>query len=437
VGRNTPAVRKLLVALGLAGVITSACAGDQGTAPDPSVVSPTSSTTTTSPPTTVVTTTTTVAAALPDVSMRPLATETLLAMLADGGAVLTNEALVAATVLDPDDEAEDHRRFGRIVGVLGASWPTEPTAIVRIDLFTDAAGASGFLADRIGDLAKDIEGAAPIVGIEPFPVDGVGDEALGVVVTHPDTVETAVLFRLGRIVASTSLERTGDARVPTQYLAEEVADSVIATLTGAPDPGVDAVEEPPYTFETEQVVEVGGDRTTLFSSGTVSGDARECAITSGESTQTLRWADGVVWERSTDAVEFTRVGGPAVEQRALLAQCPSWALDAGATGLDSVIGPQPASYVVDGVPVLGHRGDATDLAVVLGADTAGVDVQVFNVWIAEGTRWVVELDLVVSGPARILEPLLVDPVDLDQQVIVTVRHRVRDLGTAPPVRPPS
>lgn len=433
-------VRKVLVALGLAGVIVSACAGETGTIPDVAVSEPTTTTATTPPPATVATTTTTTTAAvatLPDVSMRPLATETLLAMLADGGDVLTNEALVAATVLDPEDEAEDHRRFGRIVGVLGASWPAEPTAIVRIDLFADAVGASGFLADRIGDLAKDIEGAAPTLGVEPFPVDGVGDEALGVIVTHRDAVETAVLFRLGRIVASTSLERPGDARVPAQYLAAQVADTVVATLTGAADPLVQAADEPSYAFETEQVVDVDGDRTTWRISGTVSGEARECTVTVGGDTRVLRSVDDVVWERKDGAVEFARVGGPAVEQRALLARCPSWALDAGATGLDTVIGPQPASYVVDGVQVLGHRGDADDLAVVVGAETVGVDVQVFNVWIAEGTRWLVELDLVVSGPARILDPLLLGPVPLDMPVTVTVRHRVTDLGTAPVVRPPA
>ncbi|MDX1689556.1 MAG: hypothetical protein R3290_00895, partial [Acidimicrobiia bacterium] len=370
---------------------------------------------------------------LPDVSHRSLDQDLLQRLVDDpSAALLTNEMLVAASAADPGDEAADHERFGRRTGIATDAWGAIDGASVRIDVLADAEGATRFLADRIEDLAKRVEGSGGDGTLTTFATDPVGDETSGFVLEDASGSTTTVAVRLGRIVAWASMDRPGDARVPAQYLAREVVDHVTAVLVDAPAPAATPAL-PAYAFATERIV-VGDDRVAFGSEGTIDGDDVACTITVDGAVTELRRVGDVVWERRGD--DLVRVGGPATAQRALLARCPSWPLDARVSGLNLAVGPEPAVYVLDGVRVLGHRGDADDLGAVLDVDPAGLDVEVFNVWLAEDSPWLVELDLVVGGPASVLEPLTGVAGDPDDRVTVTVRHRVTELGQAPPVLPP-
>ena len=54
--------------------------------------------------------------------------------------------------------------------------------------------------------------------------------------------------------------------------------------------------------------------------------------------------------------------------------------------------------------------------------------EVFNFWVGESAPWLVEVDLVVSGPADSLAPLLPPVVTASGPLTLTARHRVFDLG---------
>ena len=432
-------VRTGVATLIFASVALTSCATDTGTGPESTAVD-VAAPTSTEPPVTPTTTTAppsepgpSIASALPDVSARTLTSDDLLRML-DGATVLTNEALAARSVLDPDDEAADHLTYRRLTGVeAGVGSDTR----ARIDLLDDPTAAAAFLVDRVGDMAKGIEGNTPAVSVDEFPVDPVGDQTVGVIVVPSDgsLPTTTVFARLGRIVATVELDRSGDARVAAQYVAEDVASAIAGVLLSAPS-NVIPSETPPYSFSAEHIAETADAQTTWRATGSVVGANRSCSIDGDDIASDLRLVDDVVWSRPPGAVEFRRVGGPATIERSVLSRCPSWSLDASTSGLDKIIGPDPAAYRLGGIDVLGHRGDADDLAAILGVDRAGIDVKVFNLWIANGTSWVVELDLVASGPGSVMQGLLAMAVPDDERVTVTIRHRVTDLGSAPEIVAP-
>ena len=89
---------------------------------------------------------------------------------------------------------------------------------------------------------------------------------------------------------------------------------------------------------------------------------------------------------------------------------------------------ESAGHTVNGVVALGYRSDAQGLAGAIGALMPGVSVEVFNFWVGDGAPWVVEVDLVVSGPADSLAPLLPSVVTASGPLTLNARHRVFDLG---------
>jgi len=420
------------------------------------------------PPTTALEPTTTAAipvpddpratSVLPDLSARPLDLDDLEAMLPPGETGPAsgireivnrgNDDLVAAALLDPDDEERDLTRFGRIAGI-GARYPqSSGEAHVWIDLLTGADSAHGYLLDVAGDAAKGYGGShdpgAGATASDEFPVDGIGDEALGMVLTLAggDT-ETAILFRLGRLVAFVSVVRADDAdqRVAMQYLGEEVEGRVLAALLQREVVVTTAPRPPQYRFEYDQEIGAGETMWTIRSEGRTHGADISCRVRiSGprvEVDRDLLLIAGRLWQRDHGDPGFVPTGGANLGTRELLSLCPPWPLDAAAAGLADLVSGESASHTVNGVVALGHRADIAGLATAMGTALPGVTIEVFNFWIAEDTPWVVEVDLVAAGPADALRPLLPAAVTASGPVTLNARHRVFDLDTdAGPILPP-
>lgn len=359
-----------------------------------------------------------------------------------------NAAVVSASTADRADEAGDVEAFGRRAGV-SAEYPQgDGSAYVWIDLLDDAAAARGYLADVAGDIAKGIGGTHDpgtiAASAAEYPVDGVGDEAIGLEVTiagaHPETV---VVFRVGRLVAYTSISGPPgvDRRVPALYLASEVEQRITAVLVegfGASAPGPGPAS---YRFSFEQQATVGGAGYLTVAEGTVDGSSVSCRVRIDTPTLSLDrdlvLVGSTLWARDHDTGDYRVSAGGAVADRALLAHCPAWPVDVAASGLADAIQGDPAAYTLGGVDVLGFRGDASVLAGALGVAPDGISVEAFTVWVAAGTRWIVDLRLDASGPGAALGPLVSPGVPTDATVTVVAAQRIDSIDRAEPVRPPA
>jgi hypothetical protein len=425
--------------------------------------------TTTSSTSTAAVTESTLATSLPDLSARPLDTADLMAMLPPGGngvasgsaqaAERGNQALLAASVLDPVDEAADLAGFGRVTGVTASYPASDHEAYVWVDLLVDADSAHGYLLDTAQDIAKRIGGShAPdidLVYATDFSVGGVGDEALGMRLTLADSptgrtpgeegtdTETLILFRSGRLVGFASVVRPGQAddRVGVQYLAEELAARMLAVMLqrepAVPDPAGPGA----YGFSYELVAASATSSWSLNAEGRAVGDGLTCRMRANgpgvSLDRDLLMVGDRLWARDHDLGQYREVGGGNTGERALLALCPAWPPGAADAGLAALVSGEPARYVISGVDVLGYRGDAAGLAAATGADLGASTVDVFSFWIAAQTSWVMEVDLSLSGEATDLAPLL-GPLPVPAgQITLTARHRL-DLGAGTdPILPPS
>ena len=428
-----------LLALGL---LTSSCAGPGLPATMPADPSPSSTTTPTSVPVVPVS----APAGVPDITSVTVSTSDLLDMLPPGDTgvagtdnpqtiVRTNEDLVSGTAGSGDDEAADVVRFGRITGV-SATYPAAlGIAHVWIDLLPDSSTAHSYLVDTTGDISKGLGGTHEpgviATGVGGFPVDGVGEEAVGMTVTLAGgATETVIVFRVGRLVVFVSVERpdTADMRVAAQYLAEETEDRIITTLSGTnPAEPVDAV--PAYRFAFERTLAWDGGQSMVSSEGIVDGTSVSCRVTSdgpaGRTERELVAIGSNLWFRDGSGT-FTAVGSAATEVRGLLVLCPAWPLDISASGLEGALDDDPDRAASEGVFVTVHEATLVDLETVLGSAVDGVDLATFGFSVAEGTNWLAGVTLVADGPASQLRPLIGD-VDA-AYVSVTMRHSVSDLG---------
>ena len=251
-------------------VLLAACASEPGMSPGDAAAGG-------DPAATTTTTTATEAASLvlPDVTTRPITVDDLMAMLPTGGGgmaasadaatgPMSNADLLTRATLDPNDEASDIVRFGRVIGAAGSYPGDDSVAYVWIDVLSDADAAHGYLLDYAGDVFKGAGGThapdAAALGVAEFPMEA-GEEAIGLDLTDPDGRETAVLFRLGRMVVWASYARhdEADTRVALQYLAAEVSDRVITTLmTGSP--AAPRPDVPDHRFETTISIDAGETR---------------------------------------------------------------------------------------------------------------------------------------------------------------------------------
>lgn len=382
---------------------------------------------------------------LPDITARPLTVDDLAAMLPAGfpAKERTNGDLVTLSGFDADDAASDVVVFGRETGV-AATAPSEAGPVhIWIDVLADADAARRYLLDTAGDMAKGVGGThAPDIGatmVTDFPIT-VGEQAMGLTMglDQGGPEATGVLFRLGRIVVFTAIEHAegADLRVPIQYLADDLAARILATVLGRPVKPVEPTA-PPYRFQTTlTVASAAGDPTVVESTGAVSGDDVSCSIVTSTDTGQVRWSvalvSGTLWTVATDG-RPRQVGGGNLTIRSLLALCPSWPLRVDAAGL--VVSDQAIRRRINGVNALGHTPDPASLVALVGLPGGGVTVESFSFWTAEGTPWVVEIGYLVAGPAAVLAPLLPPGMDTDGEIRVTLRHRIVDLGVPVSIDP--
>jgi hypothetical protein len=445
-------VIKSRAGLALASMLVSACTSAAGG------IAPSSTTTSIPGPAPVAEET---RPALPDVTARPITDEDLIAMLPPGTngvaassqepivAPRSNEDLITTAVLDRDDEVDDIERSGRVTGVAAHYAGPDHDVHVWIDLFADAAGAREWLNDTAGDISKQLGGShradIELITADEYPVEGVGDAAIGLVleieVEERRLHETLVIFAMGRIVAFASHVAADpiDGRVPTQYLAEDLAQRILDELLHRA-PETSSREGPSgYRFDHRQVVTIEGTQWSTTAEGLVHGDDVSCRVRLDRPDATadrqLIVVDGRVWSRPTEQGDYAESSSAAMLDRTLLTFCPVWPIDPFEAGLAGVTNGAPARHEIGGVTALGYRGTTADLGTALGGSADGVVVDVFNVWISEGTDWLVELDIALSGDAGDLA-LLIGPGFPDGATQVSMRHRVSDLENVEAISPP-
>jgi hypothetical protein len=167
---------------------------------------------------------------------------------------------------DPDGERKDLTETGRLAGYLNmyvpdrgpapdpipepesgalALRPPPPTGVQRVftlaHLFGDAAGASSYLHDSTEEARQEVGKAGsdgspqPTSAREEFPVEGLGDEAMGSVTRgSSEGMATRIAFRRGRVLGVAQLVRNdeGDDRAEVVKIAERFHERIEAVLAG-------------------------------------------------------------------------------------------------------------------------------------------------------------------------------------------------------------
>jgi len=183
---------------------------------------------------------------------------------------------VAAEDFDPDEEAQDIERFGRVGGYEASysrwSLLAAPAwTVLSVDLFEDSDGASGYVADTLADFQAQLgQEQEEWAGLEEFTrldVEKIGDEteAFRVKATFEDEggiqytlCVTAVVFRKGRILGAVGVAREDDQDIVSQVvaLARKLDERIEAVLRGditvmpgpSPAPRVRACPDSGTTF---------------------------------------------------------------------------------------------------------------------------------------------------------------------------------------------
>jgi hypothetical protein len=168
---------------------------------------------------------------------------------------------------DPQDEAQDLARFGRVkeyVRIYGSpeiERPLGPERAIllasRVQLFQQSEGASGYLKDHLAEMqdgaGKKSQGAT-VEQAKRFNVDRIGDESAGMrarmVFPEDDgpgfeAYGTWVYFRSGRLLSSVVLVTMEDEDVSAavQALAREADNRIQAILLMTLQPTPTAAEE--------------------------------------------------------------------------------------------------------------------------------------------------------------------------------------------------
>ena len=362
-----------------------------------------------------------------------------------------NTALLAAALLDPDDEAADIAGFGRLTGAAARYTGEGCEAHAWIDLLRDAEAAHGYLNDTAGDISKRTGGShAPEIDLAAaadFPVEGIGDEALGLILTLNEpaglSTETVILFRSGRLVGFVSVVRLGEAddRVAVQHLAEEMAARMLAVMLAADPPAPEAEGPEAYGFTFEQAVTAETGAWTLSATGRVVSGDLTCRVRAAgpgvDLDRDLILVGDRLWARDHGTGEYRGWAGATRPSGRCSLFCPAWPTGATAAGLSPLVTGEPAHHVVSGVEALGYRADTAGLAAAVGADLGDAAAEVFNFWIAADTGWVLEVNLSVSGAGADLAPLL-GPLPVPAgSATLTARHRLDLAAATDPILPPS
>lgn len=357
----------------------------------------------------------------------------------------------AADDLDPEDEARDIEEFGRVSGY-GARYSafgalvegTGPVVVsFGVQLFEDADGASDYAADSIDDLEQQVGEEAEGVVLEEvttFEVEEFGDETVallrkGVLEDEEgnrlELYATFVGFREGRILGGVTLGRLDDEDVSSEAaaLAGKLHERVLAVLEGevtpapATTPGATAAPAEPsaaiaptefvdsFHFTSSVSMTVNGGITLDIEGDYQAPDRIACTIGGGIGDVTFAedklivigddaWLDtGSGWERTTAS---------DIDVQTDLDLCPGWA--GYWTDLDFVedLGQQGGGEqeTVNDVPAIRYDvGTAFQELAGLGfvpAELEGVEIEVYDVWLAEDGRWPVALEMIASAEAEAL-----------------------------------
>jgi len=391
--------------------------------------------------------------------------------------VITEESNeTAVDRLPPNyDEADDHVAFGRENGYRSVLRPTRfnGSGTLAVDTwvatFTTALGASEYLEDYAKDLAKHGDaGRAPdllVNEVRTFPVEEVGEEAAGfiIVAEEPATAtvyqETLVVFRIGRLLAFSSLFRQDDVdvRIPLLTIASQFEERIVSVLDGsfeivelAPEPELtayqfsyrqDLTQRYRYVVVPADVDDSGGgdgggdgdgdgegggvpdatattipvvwdsetDTTTVRSEGVIIGEDLECTVrVSSPATSTRRTyvvAAASAWV--SDAGRAYKEIDPSEEPWAAdLVFCPGWSPDRNTSGVRPVTRPGSGELepYADDVAERFHLDRDDLVAVGLGGeDASGISVQDFQILTAGEGPWIVDLVLRLSGSTASLE----------------------------------
>ena len=157
---------------------------------------------------------------------------------ADSG-LKTNEQ-AAEMHPDPEEEAQDQEQFGQLSEYVRAYQPPGAATsaadgaaislVSTVQLFQDAAGASGYMADDVADLEASIGKASngsTLQQVERFKTASIGDESVGRRMS--ETIDeggqqrsaygTRISFRYGRLLLSVTVLRADDQDVSKEIEA--------------------------------------------------------------------------------------------------------------------------------------------------------------------------------------------------------------------------
>jgi len=356
---------------------------------------------------------------------------------------------------DPEDEARDVEQFGRVNGY-SAGFESSAAVLARegayvvgtsVELFDEAAGASGYLWDDVADLERDIaktsEGLT-LTHVERFGVETVGDESAGLRLTlsFGDEGETLpvyatyVMFRRGWIVAYAVSARfdQNDVAGEVEALARKLDQRIQAVLRGelmpTPTPqlgqatseSAPAPEEPPYRSAPTEVLETfhclsqisldvdtGGvivrregdfespDRVACTLATTLGGVqvSRDQLVVIGKAA----WMDtGAGW-RATSLEDSSLLDD--------LSKCPcspifwegtAWMADLAAwEGVPESVNSVPATRYA-----LAEAARAAGPLGVLPAEMGEMNFEAYDIWLAENGGWPVAYYIHLSGDAQAL-----------------------------------
>jgi hypothetical protein len=399
---------------------------------------------------------------------------------------------------DPEDEAADVQRFGRVkgyeedylssAGLLGGTGPFHiATGVI---LHEQADGASGNLKNGVEDAQKAVGGTkddATLETSEEFSVKDVGQEAAGLFqkgsVAGNDGgltfYQTLVGFRQGRLIGSVSITRLDDEDVRDEAtaLARKLDDRILAVLRGEveepsptseakaaptskPKPGAtsestpspsanvspsDALES--FRYSGEMAVEVDGGLTLTMGGEFEAPDRLGCTI-SGSLGGAAVGSDELVvvgndaWLDTGEGFQTTTADDPNVVED--LALCPGsprfW------EGFDFLQNPGPIPGQPDtknGVDTtrysLGNAVEALKAIGFLPPELEGMTISTFDVWVAKDGGWPVALDMDITADAQAAAATFGLPLgEAGQEARITMRVDITDVNaTDIHVEPPA
>ncbi len=364
---------------------------------------------------------------------------------------------------DQEDEAQDIEKFGRLNGyrasysnlqaLLGESGPFAVS--VGVQLFEDGGGAEDYANDSIAERLEqegEVQDGALLEEVTRLDVEKIGDltEAYRQkVVIEDDEGDRIVLyatfvgFREGRILGGVNLGRVDDQDVSEEgaALARKLHDRVIAVLEGevTPEP---AAESPPsadtatvepsepstgvspsdfldtFRFTSDISVSADGGIVLNVEGAYQAPDRIACNISGGIGEVTFARDKLIVigddaWLDTGSGWETTTASDPDVQSD--LDLCPGspgyWSdldfiedLGALAGGDQETVNDVPAvRYDVGGAfEGLSSLG-------LLPPDLEGVEIELFEVWLAEDGDWPVAMEMIASGDAEAWAEAMIIP----------------------------